>query len=108
MAGVKGRSAGRQPGLPARLSRRPAEAVAESGQDVWRGTISFSLVAIPVRLVEAVAPGRVSFRLLHRKDYSPLVSLMVCPREGKIVPREETVRGYEYKPGRYVTVTARE
>ena len=41
-------------------------------QGIWSGTISFSLVAIPVRLVKAVEPGRVSFRLLHSKDYSRL------------------------------------
>ncbi len=42
-------------------------------QGIWSGTISFSLVAIPVQLVKAVEPGRVSFHLLHSKDYSPLV-----------------------------------
>ena len=77
----------------------------ETSPEVWRGTISFSLVAIPVRLVEAISPGRVSFRMLHRKDYAPLVSRMVCPSEGKIVPREEIVRGYEFKPGRYIPMT---
>lgn len=104
----KGRSAERQPDLPAKLMGKPAREAADAEQEVWRGTISFSLVAIPVRLVEAVAPGRVSFRLLHRKDYSPLVSRMVCPHEGKIIPREEVVRGYEIKPGRYIPVTGAE
>jgi DNA end-binding protein Ku len=94
--------------LPAKLTGRSAPKTAEAGHDIWNGTISFSLVAIPVRLVEAIAPGRVSFRMLHRKDYSPLVSRMLCPREGKIVPREEIVRGYEIKPGRYIQVTDRE
>jgi DNA end-binding protein Ku len=45
---------------------------------IWTGTISFSLVAIPVQLVKAVQPGRVSFRLLHNKDYSPLARRMFC------------------------------
>jgi DNA end-binding protein Ku len=101
--------AGRQRAkLPAQLSGRSAREAAEAGHDIWNGTISFSLVAIPVRLVEAITPGRVSFRLLHRKDYSPLVSRMLCPREGKIVPREEIVRGYEIKPGRYIPITDKE
>jgi len=39
-------------------------------QGIWSGTISFSLVAIPVRLVRAIEPGRVSFRLLHSRDFS--------------------------------------
>jgi DNA end-binding protein Ku len=94
--------------LPTKLTGEGARKTAEAGHDIWRGTVSFSLVAIPVRLVEAIAPGRVSFRLLHRKDYSPLVSRMLCPREAKIVPREEIVRGYEVKPGRYIPITDRE
>jgi hypothetical protein len=40
-------------------------------QGIWSGTISFSLVAIPVRLVKAVSPGRISFRLLHGTLLSP-------------------------------------
>jgi len=61
-------------------------------QGMWSGTISFSLVAIPVQLVRAVSPGRVSFRLLHGEDYSPLARKMFCPEQEKIVPLEEIVR----------------
>ncbi len=77
-------------------------------QGIWSGTISFSLVAIPVRLVTAVEPGRVSFRLLHSKDYSPLKRRMVCPKEGTTVPRDEMVRGYEIVPDQYVLMTDEE
>jgi DNA end-binding protein Ku len=77
-------------------------------QGIWSGTISFSLVAIPVRLVNAVAPGRVSFRMLHGKDYAPLLRRMYCPAEAKIVPPEEIIRGYELAPDTYVTVTDEE
>ena len=79
-----------------------------AGQGIWTGTISFSLVAIPVRLVNAVEPGRVSFRMLHGKDYAPLQRRMYCPADEKIVPAEEIVRGYEVAAGRYVTVTDEE
>ncbi len=77
-------------------------------QGIWSGTISFSLVAIPVQLVKAVEPGRVSFRLLHSKDYSPLARRMFCPEERVPVPPEEMVRGYEIAPGQYVLVTDEE
>ncbi len=77
-------------------------------QGIWSGTISFSLVAIPVRLVRAVTTGRVSFRLLHAADYSPLARKMVCPKEGEIVPPEEIVRGYELGPDNYLPITAEE
>jgi DNA end-binding protein Ku len=77
-------------------------------QGIWSGTISFSLVAIPVRLVRAVAPGRVSFRLLHDADFSPLARRMSCPREEEMVPPEEIVRGYELAPDRYLPITDEE
>jgi DNA end-binding protein Ku len=93
--------------LPAKLTGEVTQTI-EMSPEVWRGTISFSLVAIPVRLVEAISPGRVSFRMLHRKDYAPLVSRMLCPSEGKIVPSEEIVRGHEIKPGKYIPMSAAE
>ncbi|MBI5234020.1 MAG: Ku protein [Deltaproteobacteria bacterium] len=77
-------------------------------QGIWSGTISFSLVAIPVQLVKAVEPGRVSFRLLHNKDYSPLRRRMFCPEDESIVPPDEIVRGYEIGPDRYILVTDEE
>jgi DNA end-binding protein Ku len=77
-------------------------------QGIWSGTISFSLVAIPVQLVRAVTPGRISFRLLHGTDYSPLARRMFCPKQETLVPPEEIVRGYEIEPGRYLPVTDEE
>ncbi len=77
-------------------------------QGIWSGTISFSLVAIPVRLVTAVEPGRVSFRLLHNKDYSPLARRMFCPEEETKVPRDEIIRGYEIAPDQYILMTDEE
>jgi DNA end-binding protein Ku len=92
--------------LPSKLSSdRTAEA---SHQGIWSGTISFSLVAIPVRLVKAVEPGRVSFHLLHSKDNSPLLRRMVCPEEDKIVPAGEIIRGYELGQDKYLVVTDEE
>jgi DNA end-binding protein Ku len=77
-------------------------------QGIWSGTISFSLVAIPVRLVTAVEPGRVSFRLLHNKDYSPLTRKMFCPKEETTVSRDEMTRGFEIAPDQYVLMTDEE
>jgi DNA end-binding protein Ku len=77
-------------------------------QGIWSGTISFSLVAIPVRLVTAVAPGRVSFHLLHSKEYSRLSRRMFCPAEETMVAPEELIRGYETVPGKYVLMTDEE
>jgi DNA end-binding protein Ku len=77
-------------------------------QGIWSGTVSFSLVAIPVRLVKAIEPGRISFRLLHGKDYSPLRRRMFCPEEETTVPPEEIIRGFEILPGQYILMTDEE
>jgi DNA end-binding protein Ku len=77
-------------------------------QGIWSGTISFSLVAIPVRLAKAIEPGRISFRLLHSKDYSPLARRMLCPEEETMVSPDEIIRGYEIVPDKYILMTDEE
>jgi DNA end-binding protein Ku len=79
-----------------------------AGQAIWSGTISFSLVAIPVRLVKAIEPGRVFFHLLHSKDNSRLARRMFCPEEKTMVPPDEIIRGYEIVPDKYVLMTDEE
>jgi DNA end-binding protein Ku len=75
---------------------------------IWSGTVSFGLVAIPVSLVPAVRPPRAGFRLLHDKDHAPLRREMVCPAHNAPVAPSHMVRGFEIKPGHYVTVTDEE
>lgn len=75
---------------------------------IWTGTISFSLVAIPVQLVTALTASRISFRLLHAKDYSPLSRSMFCPNDERIVPANEIVRGFEIGPDKYIVMTQEE
>src|SRR5512135_718493 len=77
-------------------------------QGIWSGTISFSLVAIPVQLVKAIEPGHVSFHLLHSKDYSRLSRRMFCREEGTVVPPDEIIRGYEIVPDKYILMTDEE
>jgi DNA end-binding protein Ku len=77
-------------------------------QGLWSGTISFGLVAIPVRLVKAIEPGRISLHLLHSKDYSPLARRMFCPKDETVVSRDEIIRGYEIAPDQYVLMTDEE
>lgn len=79
-----------------------------AGPGIWSGTISFSLVAIPVRLVRGVSSGRVSFHLLHAGDYARLARRMYCPKEDALVPPEEIVRGFELPSGRCLPVTEEE
>lgn len=69
---------------------------------LWKGTISFGLVSIPVELKAAVRSDHVSFRLLHAADLAPVKYERVCEREGNPVPWSEIVKGYEYAKGKYV------
>jgi len=72
-------------------------------------TISFGLVAIPVKLYSAtVASERISFNLLHQKDGSRLKQQYVCAAEGKVVDRSEIVKGYEFAKDQYVMFTPAE
>lgn len=73
---------------------------------VWSGALTFGLVNIPVRMHSAVqAKKRVSFRLLHEKDLSPIRYQRVCEREDKAVAWEDIVKGYEYGKGKFVVLT---
>src|SRR3569832_1832910 len=66
-------------------------------------TISFGLVAIPVKLYSAtIAAERISFNMLHRKDGSRLKQQYVCAQEGTVVDRSEIVKGYEFAKAQYV------
>jgi DNA end-binding protein Ku len=68
-------------------------------------TISFGLVAIPVKLYSSrqSAGGHVSFNLLHEKCGSRLRQQYICAREGVVVPREEMIKGFEFAKDQYVT-----
>jgi DNA end-binding protein Ku len=72
---------------------------------LWKGSIAFGLVNIPVELHTAVRDSRPRFRLLHGDDQSPVKFERVCVREGKQVAWEELVKGYEYEKGRFVVLT---
>jgi DNA end-binding protein Ku len=72
---------------------------------IWKGSISFGLVNIPIELHTAVRNHRPRFRMLHAKDKSPVRFERVCIRDGHPVAWEDLVKGYEYEKGHFVTVT---
>jgi DNA end-binding protein Ku len=72
-------------------------------------TISFGLVSIPVRLYSATeSQAGISFNMLHAKCGSRLKQQYICAKDGEIVPRDETVKGYEFAKDQYVTFTDEE
>ena len=71
---------------------------------IWKGSVSFGLVNIPVELKTAVREDHISFKLLHEEDMSPVKYERFCQREGEPVPWNEIVKGYEYAKGKYVVL----
>src|SRR6266542_346459 len=72
---------------------------------IWSGSISFGLLNVPVRLYSAVSRKNVSFRELRASDGSRIRHRRVAESEGKEVPYEEIVKGYEVSPEQYVVHT---
>ena len=72
---------------------------------LWKGSLSFGLVNIPIELHTAVRNHRPRFRMLHARDKSPVRFERVCVRDGKPVAWEDLVKGYEYSKGHFVVVT---
>jgi DNA end-binding protein Ku len=74
-------------------------------RSMWRGAIQFGLVTIPVKLYLATESGGIGFNLLHQKDLSRIQMKIYCPVDDEVIPRSDTVRGYEWSKGKYVVVT---
>ncbi|HEY6922003.1 MAG TPA: Ku protein [Steroidobacteraceae bacterium] len=72
-------------------------------------TVSFGLVAIPVKLYSATrSTGSIHFNMLHKKDGSRLKQQYICQKEGVVVERDEIVKGYEFAKDQYVMFTPEE
>ena len=72
-------------------------------------TISFGLVAIPVKLYTATqSTGQISFNLLHKECGSRLRQQYVCQKDGQIVERDDMVKGYEFAKDQYVAFSPEE
>jgi DNA end-binding protein Ku len=69
---------------------------------MWNGSISFGLVTIPVALYPATSRDELTFRLLRKSDQSPVNYKRVAQADGKVVPWEDIVKGYEYEKGKFV------
>jgi DNA end-binding protein Ku len=75
-------------------------------RSIGTGTLSFGMVSIPIRMYAAgESASAVSFNMLHAKCKSRLKQQYVCTKDGEIVPRDQTVKGYEFQKDQYVTFT---
>jgi DNA end-binding protein Ku len=71
---------------------------------IWKGSISFGLVNIPIALYPATRKEELTFRLLRRTDRSPVNYKRVAEKDGKEVLWDDIVKGYEYEKGKYVVL----
>ncbi len=74
-------------------------------RSIWRGSISFGLVNVPVRMFTATESKELRFHFLHRDDLAPIGYDKVRKDTGQHVDADEIVRGFEIEPGRYVELT---
>lgn len=73
---------------------------------IWKGSINFGLVNIPVGLHSAVRDEGISFKLLREKDHCPLGYERVCKdKKGEPVPWDQVVKGFEYEKGKFVVLS---
>jgi DNA end-binding protein Ku len=72
---------------------------------IWKGSLTFGLVHVPVEMNTAVRSDHISFRMLHAEDMSPIKYERVCQADGEPVPWSEIVKGYEYEKGKFVVLT---
>lgn len=73
-------------------------------RSLWKGSISFGLVNIPVSLYPATRREELSFRLLRSSDHSPVNYKRVAQADGREVPWDQIVKGYEYEKGKFVVL----
>src|SRR5918992_5449917 len=78
-------------------------------RSIGAATISFGLVSVPVNLYSSSeSKTSVSFNMLHKKCNSRLKQQYICSKDGEIVERAETVKGYEFAKDQYVVLSAEE
>ena len=75
---------------------------------IWKGSISFGLVNIPISLYPATRREDLKFRLLRESDLSPVNYKRIAEKDGREVPWEKIVKGYEYEKGKFVVLNEKD
>jgi DNA end-binding protein Ku len=74
-------------------------------RSIWKGTIRFSLVSIPVRIYNAIETSeKIQFNQLHRDDFGPIGYEKRCKKCNELVTNDQIAKGYQYEPDRYAIV----
>jgi len=76
-------------------------------RSIWKGHIRFLLVAIPVRIYNAVETSeKIHFNQLHREDYGPIGYDKRCKKCGEVVTTDQITKGYQFAPDQYAIIDA--
>jgi len=75
---------------------------------MWKGSISFGLVNIPIKMFTATEEKDIKFRYLHKECNTPLKYKKTCPVCNKEVSEEEIIRGYEYETGHFIIINEKD
>ena len=73
-------------------------------RSVWNGTITFGMVAVPVKLYSATESKTVHFHEAHLRDGSAIEHRRICPKDEAEVAAKDIVKGYEVSEGKYVVL----
>jgi DNA end-binding protein Ku len=73
-------------------------------KSIWKGSIAFGLVNIPINVYPASEEHTLEFHMLHKKDLSPIRFARMCKAENQEVPYSEIVKGFEYEKDEYVVI----
>lgn len=71
---------------------------------MWKGSISFGLVNIPIKMFAATEDKDIRFRYIHKECNTPIKYKKTCPTCDKEISEDEIVRGFEYEPGHFVII----
>ncbi len=75
---------------------------------IWTGSITIGLINVPVKLYPMIYDRGIAFHFLHKTDGQPLKYERVCTKDGKIVPWDEVVKGYEVAKKEYIVFDKKE
>jgi DNA end-binding protein Ku len=71
-------------------------------RSIWNGTITFGLIAVPIKVHSATESHTIHFHQVHAEDGARIKQKRICSKEGKEVPYDEVAMGYEVRGGEFV------
>lgn len=71
---------------------------------LWKGSISFGLVNIPIKVYSGTVTHRIDLDMIRRKDQCPIEYVRVCKKDGKQVEWEDIAKGYQKENGDYIVL----